>query len=424
MMSTGLPDLQVRYAALTVGRLDADAGGRITFTYDPGWLDDGASFAISASLPLRPQPYADGRGHAFFANLLPEGAVREAICARLGISRDNDLALLRAIGGECAGALSVVAAGAEPATQRRPTYELLEDRRLQAFVDGKRTLPLLAGGPSTRLSLAGAQDKLPVAILDGRIHLPVGDAPSTHILKLPHADFAHVPSNEAFVLSLAGAIGLDVVTAELVHRTDPPSLLVERYDRLIGDAPWPAARLHQEDLCQALGLPPTRKYEQEGGPSLVAAIALVRELVLDPLVDVRRLIEWQAFNVCVGNSDGHGKNLSILHDRAGARLAPFYDLLATRHYPALDRFLAMAVGGQRDPDRLARTTWEGLALALGLGPRTVVGLVDDVARRCGDAVGAAATAFRARHGDQPVLQALPRAIGRRAKRLRRALGPP
>ena len=122
---------------------------------------------------------ADGRGHAFFANLLPEGAVREAICARLGISRDNDLALLRAIGGECAGALSVVAAGAEPATQRRPTYELLEDRRLQAFVDGKRTLPLLAGGPSTRLSLAGAQDKLPVAILDGRIHLPVGDAPST-----------------------------------------------------------------------------------------------------------------------------------------------------------------------------------------------------------------------------------------------------
>ncbi len=416
--------LRVWFADHVVGRLDGADGAHLVLTYDPAWLGWSDAFAISASLPLRAAPFDDGKGHAFFANLLPEGGVRDAICGRLGISRDNDLALLRAIGGECAGALSVLDAELEPARPTRAAYQLLDDRRLQGFVSGGRVIPLLAGGPGTRLSLAGAQDKVPVALLDGKLHLPIGTAPSTHILKLPHRDFAHLPINEAFVLALAARVGLDVVSAELTARTDPPSLLIERYDRVASDSPWPVALLHQEDLCQALGLPPTRKYEQEGGPSLAAAIELVRAQVRRPIVDVERVIEWQAFNLCVGNSDGHGKNLSILYGRAGAQLAPFYDLVATRHYPALDRFLAMGVGSQRDPDRIGRAQWEALALALGLGARTVIAMVDGVAERCTDLMAASVADFRARHGAQSVLQTLPRAITRWATRLRRALAPP
>ena len=423
-MAVPTSDLEVRHGAQVVGRLlVGQPAGRLQFAYDATWLARVEAFPVSVSLPLRPGAYDDQRGHTFFANLLPEGAVREAICARLGISRDNDVELLRAIGGECAGALSVVAPDAPlpRAMFTASDYDRLDDRRLQSLVGGKRTLPLLAGGAATRLSLAGAQDKVPVAVLDGRIHLPIGDAPSTHILKLPHGEFAHVPSNEAFVLALGAAIGLDVVNAELTTRTDPPSLLIERYDRVRDLGRWPAVRLHQEDLCQALGLPPTRKYEQEGGPSLVAAVDLVRAQVRQPLVDVARVIEWQAFNVCAGNADGHGKNLSIVYTGSGPRLSPFYDLLATRQYDRLDRRMAMGVGGQHDPDRLGRSHWEAFAAALDINPRTVLGLVTGVAERCADVSAATVKAFRARHGELAVLQTLPRAIVRRAGKLRRAL---
>jgi len=416
--------LRVWFEVEPVGTLTPAADGRMSFAYDAAWLASAGAFPISASLPLRAAPYDDGTGHAFFANLLPEGAVREAVCGRLGISRDNDLALLRAIGGECAGALSVTAADAVPprAGPNAPRdYEALDDRRLQALISGDRIVALLAGGPATRLSLAGAQDKVPVAVLDGRIHLPIGTAPSTHILKLPHLQFAHIPVNEAYVTALAARLGFDVVAAELMARTDPPSLLIERYDRLRGGDPWPARRLHQEDLCQALGLPPTRKYEQEGGPSLAAAIALVREHVRQPVVDVLRMIEWQAFNICVGNSDGHGKNLSLLYAPSGPRLAPFYDLLSTRHYPRLDRQLAMGVGGRRDPDKVGRAQWAQLAAELELGARLVIERVDAVAARVADEAAPCAAAFRSRHGPQSVLQALPRTIAQRARRVRRAL---
>lgn len=420
-MAAATDRLQVRFGAQLVGQLDPGKHGRLDFTYDASWLANSHAFQVSLSLPLRAEPYADGRGHTFFSNLLPEGAVREAVCNRLGISTDNDVALLRAIGGECAGALSVVAADDDPPPTGRARYDALDKRRLQSLVSGDRVIPLLAGGPSTRLSLAGAQDKVPVAVLDGRIHLPIGGAPSTHILKLPHLLYAHIPVNEAFVTLLAARLGLDVVTAELFTQTVPPSLLVERYDRVRVDDPWPAVRLHQEDLCQALGLPPTRKYEQEGGPTLAAAIDLVRTHVRQPVIDVLRIIDWQAFNVCAGNSDGHGKNLSILYRTREGTLAPFYDLLSTRHYPKLDRALAMGVGGRRDPDKLGRAQWEALATELELGPRAVLERVESVAERCADLVTTCAAELRERHGAQSVLQSLPAEIVKRARRLRRAL---
>jgi serine/threonine-protein kinase HipA len=414
-------DLAVRHRERDVGLLAAGADGAMVFTYAPTWLDAEASFPVSLSLPLRAAPYHGGAAHAFFANLLPEGAVRQAVCRRLGISEANDLALLRAIGGECAGALTIV----DPATATRPlpddAYELLDDRRLQSLVSDDRVVPLLIGGETTRLSLAGAQDKVPVAVLDGRLHLPRGRSPSTHILKLPHRRYPHLPSNEAYVMGLAARIGLEAVEVALVDRTTPPSLLVERYDRRASDDPWPVTRLHQEDLCQALALPPTQKYEQEGGPTLVDVIELVRANVAKPVADVARVLEWQAFNVVAGNSDGHGKNLSILYDEDGPRLAPFYDLVSTRAYDALDRRLAMGIGGTRDPDQLARRRWTALAEELEVGARVVVEIAVSIAERALEAVGPWTDEFRAQHGDPPILQTLPTAIARRARTLRRAL---
>jgi serine/threonine-protein kinase HipA len=419
-MTSPTQDLVVLFASRVVGTLGATADGSIRFTYATSWRDPDDTFPISVSLPIREEPYVGGAAHTFFANLLPEGHVREAVCRRLGISEDNDLALLRAIGGECAGALTIQDQAIRGDASDHD-YELLNDKRLQSLVSDDSVVPLLVGGETTRLSLAGAQDKVPVAVLDGKIHLPLERAPSTHILKLPHQRYAHLPTNEAYVLGLAKELAFDVVRAELFTRTDPPSLLVERYDRRPSDDPWPVTRLHQEDLCQTLGLPASRKYEQEGGPSMRDAIRIVRENVVNPVVDVRRVLEWQAFNVVVGNSDGHGKNLSILYEHNEIRLAPFYDLVSTRHYERLDPLLAMGIGGTRNPDELLRARWVAFAKDLEMGAAVVIDIVRTVAERAMEAVEPWTKEFRRRHGSLSVLQTLPKAIIKRAKKLRTSI---
>lgn len=415
-------ELVVVRDADVVGTIHVDAAAQMSFAYDRAWLARADAFPISARLPLGPDPHDPAAAHRFFANLLPEGGVRRAVCQRLGLSEDNDVDLLAAIGGDCAGALSILRAGDAPPQAHDHAYERLGDARLRAIV-ADDAAALLAGGPATRLSLAGAQEKLPVAVLDGELHLPLASAPSTHILKLPHARYRHLPANEAFVLGLAARVGLAVVDAELLTRTRPAALLVRRYDRQRSDDRWPVERVHQEDLCQALGVPPSRKHEQEGGPTLAASIELVRGIVRQPLVDTRGLIEWQAFNITAGNSDGHGKNLSIVYEAAGARLAPFYDLVATRAYPALDRALAMGVGGTRDPDHVDARRWTALAQSLGIAPRLTLELVAGVAERTLEHVDGWAKEYRDRYGAQPILQTLPRQILLRARRVLRASRP-
>ncbi len=410
--------LEVRFETTRVATLDVTDPARIGLTYDAKWLGRDDAFPISISLPLQKVPFETPAAHQFFANLLPEGQARQAVCSRLGISVDNDVALLRAIGGECAGALSIVETG----KRRRTTdesYERLTDSRLADLVDGDTLVPLLLGGPPTRLSLAGAQDKLPVGVFDGELYLPLEGAPSTHILKLPNPRYRHLPLNEAYVMGLASRIGFDVAPSEVMTQTNPPSLLVERYDRRrAGDE---VIRLHQEDLCQALALPPSRKYEQEGGPAFADAARVLRDHVRRPVVDLRRLLQWQAFNVVVGNSDGHGKNLALLYDGPELRLAPFYDLLSTRQYPGLDRKLAMSVGGRRDPAELHRPQWEQLARDAGIGPRIAVSSVVSVAERCLELEPAWTKEYRSRHGNRTILQTLPRWIVKNARKVLRNL---
>lgn len=188
------------------------------------------------------------------------------------------------------------------------------------------------------------------------------------------------------------------------------------------DDPWPVLRLHQEDLCQALGIPPTRKYEVEGGPTLVQAATVIRDHVFRPLVDVERVIQWQAFNVVAGNSDGHGKNLSIMYDDHGrTRLAPLYDLVSTREYRSVDRALAMGIGGRQNPDEIGRNEWQKLGQELSIGEKVLLRLVADVADGVLALLPGWSREFRENYGDQPVLQRLPSAIERRARRVLRGL---
>lgn len=413
--------LEVRFGTVIVGRVRINDDGQLSFAYDLSWLARDGQFPVSLTLPIASDEYVGGPAHTFFANLLPEGAARQAVCARLGISVDNDFALLQAIGGECAGALSLVDPARPPAALEEFRYEELKGKRLQHLVEDD-AIPLLIGGSTTRLSLAGAQGKLPVALFDGKLHLPLDTAPSTHILKLPNSRYPHLPANEAFVLGLARHLGFEVVHAELFVGTDPPSLLVARYDRVPSEDSWPVRRLHQEDLCQATGSPPTKKYEAEGGPSLIRVTTLIREHVLRPLVDVPRVLQWQVYNLIAGNSDGHAKNLSITYtDDSAIHLAPFYDLVSTREYKRLDRKLAMGVASRQNPDEIGRAEWTNLSRELRISERVVIEMVRDVAQRSLDSLAPWTREFRDTYGNQPILQTLPTAITRRARRVLRSL---
>jgi serine/threonine-protein kinase HipA len=239
--------------------------------------------------------------------------------------------------------------------------------------------PLLAGQQGLRLSLAGAQSKVPVVLVDGKVALPVPGQPTTHVLKPPISRLPATTENESLAMSLAAAVGLDVAPVEPRVVRDRTFLLVQRYDRVVG-GDGDVRRIHQEDFCQALGRPPETKYASEGGPNFKDCFALLRRIAARPAVDVLKLLDAAIFNAIVGNADAHGKNFSILYDVEGPRLAPFYDLLATVAYPELSPHFAMKIGKRATLAELDAKGWATFAADAGLGLPLVRKRVAEIAK--------------------------------------------
>ncbi|MBE7374451.1 type II toxin-antitoxin system HipA family toxin [Pseudomonas lopnurensis] len=340
-----------------------DDGRTMGFRYG-----EAARFAISNSLPLATGVFAPtvGMAHNWFANLLPEEASRQMLVNRLGVA-DDDFSLLAAIGGDCAGALRIVdhtRADALATAGREP----VDPNQLARWAQGKERYALFQPGKATRLSLAGAQDKIPVIIEKEQLYLPLGAAASSHLIK-----FALKPAlvfNELYMNRLARIAGLDVPGSHAGQAGRAHYLAVTRYDReRVANR---IERVHQEDMCQALGYPRRLKYQEEGGPTLAACAALLRAVTAMPALQVRQLLRWQIFNVLAGNSDGHAKNLSLLQDASGRwSLAPAYDLVCTMVLP-YSPSLGFAVGSNFHPQQLCRADWEELARAMGLAPPFVL----------------------------------------------------
>lgn len=315
---------------------------------------------------------------------MPEQHQRELIAKNLGISSKNDFAMLDKIGGECAGAVTFL-----PEDQHLPeqenAYRLLSP---EALADLLRTLPrrpLLAGEEGIRLSLAGAQNKIAVHVSPQGISIPIGGAPSTHILKPAIEHFEGVVFNEAFCMRLARAIGLNAAPVETLLVEEIEFLLVERYDRTIKrddkTGTETLVRVHQEDFCQALGIVPENKYQSEGGPSLPDCFSLVREVSSLPVLDLNALLDAVIFNLLAGNNDAHGKNFSLLYNQDQTRLAPLYDVLSTAYYPELSSKMAMKIGGEYDAGKLKPQDFERTAEESGLAKRGVNRRVSEVAER-------------------------------------------
>lgn len=359
--------LSVWWDGRLVGTLRLDEHGDMSFAYDRTWAADVASPPLSASLPKQLETFNRRACRPFFAGLLPEEGQREAVARVLGLSRGNDFALLGALGGDVAGALTLLPEGdPPPVVAEHATPEPLGDNALIAVLDELPRRPLLAGHEGFRLSLAGAQTKVPVVLVDGAIALPKPGQPTTHILKPPIERFAATTENEAFAMALAAEVGLSVAPAEPRIVSGRRFLLVTRYDRA-QNAAGRVVRLHQEDFCQALGIPPEKKYAGEGGPKFKTGFELLRRVAARPAVEVLKFLDAAIFNLIIGNADAHGKNFSLLYGADGAVLAPLYDLLSTVAYPALSPKLAMKIAKCATIEEIDEATWPKFAADAGLG---------------------------------------------------------
>jgi serine/threonine-protein kinase HipA len=327
-----------------VGHLNQDDGGQMVFDYTQSWLENPRATALSQSLPLRPERFTRNECRGFFAGVLPEESKREIIARNLGISARNDYAMLEQIGGECAGAVTFVPSG-EALPERNYRYRALSVKELAGILKELPRRPLLAGEDGIRLSLAGAQDKIAVRIEGEEVSLPLGSAPSTHILQPAVERFEGVVNNESLCMRLAASVGLSAASVETRNADGVEYLSVERYDRTFQQGEGGrriVERLHQEDFCQAQGIVSEMKYQKEGGPSLKQCFALLRTVSSTPVLDLQRLLDAVIFNYLVGNNDAHGKNFSLLYQNVGTanqtiRLAPSTMSSARCFIPSLAR---------------------------------------------------------------------------------------
>lgn len=370
-------ELPVHYEDRLVATISADAQAT-RLAYDEAWLSSPDRFPVSLAMPIRPGPYDGEQVLPWLMNLLPEGEPLRAMTRALGAAPEDALGLIAQTGNDLAGALSI----APQQPRGEPDYRVIPDAdALERIIEELPARPFLIGEEGVSMSLAGAQEKLPVAVIDGQIAVPINGAPSTHILKPDNPRLPGSVQNEALCMVLARRVGLNVAPVTTGVAEERSYLLVDRYDR--AGTCNDVRRLHQEDFCQALGRPPAAKYEFNGtgtrGPSIADMFALVRQHMTAR--DITRLLDAVIFNIAIGNVDSHAKNYSILLGPGAPQLAPLYDLMSGLAWANITQNHAQAIGGQRRGRHIYGRHWRRMAEAAGLAARGTIQRVEQVTTR-------------------------------------------
>lgn len=350
-----------------VGSLVSERG-RLQFCYEAAYLSQPGALPLSYTLPLRTEPYSGGEVVAFFSNLLPDEPVRVRLARYLGISPGNIFALLKRIGEDCAGAVTLVSAERETKVHGDTEYKVLNEAEAHAVLSALPERPLNVGAEDFHISGAGAQDKLVACVQGGHIVLPLNGTPSTHIIKPGILRFPESVFNEFYCMRLAKICRLSVAECSVLRVNHIPYYVTTRYDRRWEEGG--VQRLHQEDFCQLLGYEPGVKYESEGGPRLLQCFQLLRDMAL-PAADLIEFLRRIIFIFLIGNGDAHAKNFSILYTGKESRLAPAYDLLSTAVYPNLPAKLAMKIEGRNHFDWMTRSKFLRMGEKAGLNVRLV-----------------------------------------------------
>ncbi|MDY6927723.1 MAG: type II toxin-antitoxin system HipA family toxin [Pseudomonadota bacterium] len=312
--------------------------GRMSFKYDPDWLEVEGGRAISLSLPMQRAEIQGDAVHAYFDNLLPDtSAIREHMKDRLGADSAKPFDLLAEVGKDCVGALTFTQA---PATGEMPPLSLtpLSEGEVAQIIRDTRLEKMLGmnSDDDFRISLAGAQEKTALTLWEGRWCRPHGSTPTTHILKPPilhheslGIDLSSSVDNEWFCQRFMKNLGLDVANCEIAQFEDQKVLVVERFDRRIEEDT--IFRLPQEDMCQALGKMSGSKYEEKGGPGSQQVMELLSGSK-NAYDDRQEFFRVQIVFWLLAAIDGHAKNFSIALNQDGFRLTPFYDVLSAYPY--------------------------------------------------------------------------------------------
>jgi len=339
--------LNVFYETEIVGVLSEDDEERLSFNYSKTWLENPHSFPLSIALKLTEEAYGHLLTKAFFENLLPEGSVKEILEEHSKTNIKGEFDFLKIYGEDCAGAFVITPLNQVPIKPNQNLKKEIELETLYGYLNQNKSLTdAIVNNEGGHFSLAGAQDKIPVIIEDTKLYIPLGNIPTTDIVK-PHVRYFNStkdsPYNEYFCMKLARAVGLNVPDVDIIEG-EYPLYITRRFDRIEVDAV--IKRIHQQDFCQARGITSSKKYESDGGPTFASNYNLVKDVSVAPIPDLNQLLMWLWFNLVIGNNDCHSKNLAFLQTKVGLRLSPFYDLLSTTIYKEISPRFSYSFGKQ------------------------------------------------------------------------------
>lgn len=372
--------LLVWFQGVKAGALEYDGRtNSFTFAYGGDYLASENALSISASLPLREQPYDAYASRKFFENLLPPEIVRRKLEMVLHVSVGNVFGCLKALGRDCAGAISLYPEGEVPDESGEEQLLELTDGEAEEAIRSLPQRPLLVGAhDGFRMSAAGAQDKIIARIRDGRLFLPLFGAASTDIVKPAASRLPGSVFNECFCQQLAAACGLNAATSRIVRFGDEICYHTIRFDRY--EQAGRIRRWHQEDFCQILDLEPERKYQEEGGPSVFACFKALRDMRLG-FAAQRMFLDYVIFNYLIGNADAHGKNFSILYRDGSVELSPLYDAMCTAVYDGASTHMAMRIGDAVSCEDVSRESFREMARRCSVNESFVLDELDRLAER-------------------------------------------
>ena len=383
-----------------VGSITGDTEFTAVFAYSEDYMNSRDAKPISISLPLRTEPYGPEQTRNFFEGLLPEGFLRRTVAKNNRVDADDYLSLLGMLGSECLGAITLKG---DDYQWFEPSYKKLDaDLMYDLAAEGAtKSADLVV---ESHLSLTGASGKIGVyQDAAGSWYLPIGNAPSTHILKQSHIRYDFIVQNEQLALMTAEAMGIEtprtiIINNRKAEQEDEVLLATERYDRTMDGSikslsgmPCPL-RLHQEDFGQALGISAASKYERPGEHHMRDMFRILRSHSASPIDDQIKLWDIIIFHYLIGNTDGHIKNFSLLYDSKlnSKRLAPAYDIVSTIVYDTHSSEMAFSIGGVSEWNELGRSAFEKAAKECGLNQKIFMKRFDDMEMKFDSVLHAAA----------------------------------
>ena len=403
------------------GRVVRDNRGKLTFTYNEQWRNAADAYPLSLSMPITLAEHPNAKIDPFLWGLLPDNEIILGNWARkFHVSARNAFSLIAYVGEDCAGAVQFVQPARLNATlgAAAPPIEWLDEKEIAKRLRALREDQSAWRAPrdTGQFSLAGAQPKTALLFENKKWGVPSGRIPTTHILKPPSGEFEGHAENEHFCLELARALGLPVVDSRIMHFKDETAIVIERYDR--ARVAGSLHRVHQEDMCQAFAIPPTHKYQNEGGPGIRDIVGLLGENSSLQREDIATFLDSVVYNWLIAGTDAHAKNYALLIGAGGRiRLAPLYDVASVLPYPDINiekAKVSMKIGGEYRLRNIQPRHWRKLAAELKLDPDKTLRRVSELAGQLADHVSTVKQQMVSEGLKHPIIPRLAEVVTKRA----------